>query len=108
MGGSGAFLRPVSPRQMTCVYGEPMEWTPGETPVDDDWPILALEVKGKAIRLYDEEKGAFPRREAGAAVRLGWTDPLFNTRDNFEYIESRPRRRCVPDRQVPRQVGVGR
>jgi hypothetical protein len=88
-GGSGAFLRPVSPRQMTCVYGEPVEWTPGETPVDDDWPIFALEVKGKAIRLYDEEKVHFLGAKQVPQSALGWTDPLFNTRDNLEYIEAR-------------------
>ena len=32
-----------------------MEWVPGVTPVDDDWPILALEIRDKAIRLYDEQ-----------------------------------------------------
>jgi hypothetical protein len=89
MGGAGAFLRPVSPRQMTCVYGEPIEWTPGQTPVDDDWPILALEVKGRAIRLYDEEKVHFLGAKQVPQSALGWTDPLFNTRDNLEYIESR-------------------
>jgi hypothetical protein len=76
-GGAGAFLRPVSPRQMTCVYGEPMEWTPGETPVDDDWPIMALEVKGRAIRLYDEEKVHFLGAKQVPQSALGWTDPLF-------------------------------
>lgn len=89
MGGDGAFLRPVSPRQMTCVYGEPVEWTPGETPVDDDWPIMALEVKGKAIRLYDEESVHFLGVKQVPQSTLGWTDPVFSARDNFEYIEGR-------------------
>lgn len=85
----GAFLRAVSPRQMTCLYGEPVEWTPGETPVDDDWPILAVEVKGQAIRLYDEEKVHFLGVKNVPQSALGWTDPAYNHHDNFEYIEGR-------------------
>lgn len=88
-GTPGAFLRGLSPRQMTCLYGEPIESTPGETPVDDDWPIMALEMKGKAIRLYDEEKVHFLGVKQVPQSALGWKDPVFGTPDNFEYIDSR-------------------
>ena len=54
-GEPGAYVRCLTPRQMTCLYGEPVEWEPGVTPIDDDWPIIALEMKDKMVRLYDEE-----------------------------------------------------
>lgn len=92
MGGEkGAFVRALSPRQMTCLYGDPIEWTPGETPVDDDWPIMALEIKGAAIRLYDEESVHFIGVENVPQSTLGWTDPtLYGSADNFKYLEARP------------------
>lgn len=85
----GAYLRGLSPRQMTCLYGEPVEWVPGETPVDDDWPITALEMKDKAVRLYDEERVHFLGVKQVPQSALGWKDPLFGGVGNFEYIESR-------------------
>jgi hypothetical protein len=85
----GAFIRCLSPRQLTCMYGEPIEWTPGETPVDDDWPIMALEIKDYAIRLYDESKVHFIGAKMVPESGLGWSDPTYNKAENFEYIESR-------------------
>ncbi|OBK92385.1 hypothetical protein A5646_03530 [Mycobacterium sp. 1245499.0] len=89
-GGKGAFLRGLSPRQMTCLYGEPVEWVPGQTPVDDDWPILALEIKDKAIRLYDEENVYFIGVQTVPESALGWKDPSYLVVDNFKFIEGRP------------------
>lgn len=88
-GGSGAFIRGLSPRQMTTLYGEPVEWKPGETPVDDDWPILALEIKDKAIRLYDEEFVYFVGVENVPQSALGWKDPTYMLADNFTFIDQR-------------------
>lgn len=89
-GRKGAFIRPLSPRQMTCLYGEPMEWTPGITPVDDDWPILALEMKDKAIRLYDEEFVYFLGVRNVPRSALGWREPTYIDTNNFDFIEARP------------------
>ncbi len=86
----GAFIRCLSPRQMTALYGDPIEWVPGQTPVDDDWPITALEVKGQAIRFYDEESVHFLGIKNLPQSGLGWSDPLYSSKDNFEYIEGRP------------------
>lgn len=85
----GAFVRCLSPRQMTVLYGEPIEWTPGETPVDDDWPMMALEIKGNAIRFYDESKVHFIGVEQVPESAFGWTDPIYQGTDNFHYIEAR-------------------
>lgn len=89
-GQPGAYIRAMSPRQMTCLYGEPMEWEPGVTPVDDDWPILALEMKDKAIRLYDDEFVYFVGVQNVPQSALGWQDPLFGGAGNFEYLDKRP------------------
>jgi hypothetical protein len=88
-GQPGAYIRAMSPRQMTCLYGEPVEWKPGETPVDDDWPISALEMRGNAIRFYDEEAVHFLGVKNVPQSALGWKDPLYGGPGNFEYIERR-------------------
>ena len=86
---SGVYLRALSPRQMTVLYGEPVPWQPGETPIDDDWPIMALEIKDQAIRLYDEESVHFIGVKYVPESALGWKDPMYNNIHNFEYIEAR-------------------
>jgi len=88
-GELGAFIRCLSPRQMTCLYGDPIEWQPGVTPIDDDWPIVALEIRDKSVRLYDEEKVHFIGVQQVPESALGWTDPLYSGYGNFEYLESR-------------------
>ncbi|WNM74097.1 portal protein [Mycobacterium Phage Nergal] len=88
---NGAFIRPLTPRKLTALYGEPIEWTPGVTPVDNDWPISALEINGNAIRLYDEEVVHFiGAQRAPQESALGWKDPEYSHIDNFRYIEARP------------------
>lgn len=88
--GSAAFIRGRSARQMTALYGEPLEWDPrAGGPVDDDWPIMALEVRGPMIRLYDEEKVHFVGTKAQPQTTLGWRDPTYMSVNNFEYIEGR-------------------
>ena len=89
-GQPGAYIRGMSPRQMTALYGEPIEWVPGVTPVDDDWPIIALEMKDQMIRLYDEQFVHFIGVKQLPQSALGWTDPLYGGLPNFEYIEARP------------------
>lgn len=90
-GAQGAFIQGRSARQMTALYGEPMQWNPlsGTAPVDDDWPLLALEVQGPMIRLYDEEKVHFIGVKAQPATSLGWKDPNYWAGNNFNYIEGR-------------------
>lgn len=85
----GALIRPLSPRKMTALYGEPIEWTPGLTPVDSDWPLMALEINGKAIRFYDNEFVHFIGVKHVPESTLGWKDPMYSSVDNFEYIEAR-------------------
>lgn len=87
---NAAFIRGVSPRQMTALYGEPMEWDPRrDSPVDDDWPIMALEVKGPMIRFYDEKTVHFIGTKSQPVSAMGWKDPSYINVNNFEYIEGR-------------------
>ena len=89
-GAPAAYVRGVSPRQMTAVYGERLEWDPRvEAPVDDDWPIMALEMNGAMIRFYDEEKVHFIGVKTVPHSALGWKEYTYNNTSNFEYIESR-------------------
>lgn len=84
------YMYPCSPREMTAVYGERMLWDPSSGgPVDDDWPIMALEVKGPIIRLYDESMVHFIGTKAQPTSSFGWADPVFLRVSNFEYIEGR-------------------
>ncbi|MFR9767064.1 phage portal protein [Nocardia sp. SC052] len=84
-------LRGASPRQMTALYGEPLEWDPRRGgPVDDAWPIYAMEMKGPHIRLYDEKLVHFiGAKNVPPQSGLGWTDPAYIKANNFEYIEAR-------------------
>lgn len=84
-------LRGASPRKMTALYGEPLEWDPrAGGPVDDAWPIYAMEMKGPHIRLYDEQVVHFiGAKQVPPQSALGWTDPAFSNANNFEYIEAR-------------------
>jgi hypothetical protein len=75
---------------MTAVYGERMVWDPTHGgPIDDDWPLHALEVNGNMIRLYDESDVHFIGVKSQPHSTLGWTDPSYLRAENFRYIESR-------------------
>lgn len=87
---NGVYLRGVSPRQMTALYGEPLEWDPrAGGPVDDDWPIVAMEMNGPMIRLYDEQNVHFIGVKSVPHSALGWKDASYLRPSNFEYIEGR-------------------
>ncbi|MBF6368416.1 phage portal protein [Nocardia puris] len=83
-------MRGVSPRQLTALYGEPLEWDPRRGgPVDDAWPIMAMEMKGPMVRLYDEQNVHFIGVKQVPQSALGWRDPAYLSVGNFEYIEGR-------------------
>jgi hypothetical protein len=65
----GAFIRGLSPRQMTACTGNPSSG-PRVTPVDDDWPIMALEIKG-GDPLLRRREGVLRRRGERPPVRFG-------------------------------------
>lgn len=88
--GSTVYWQPSSPRQMTAVYGERMVWNPKHGgPIDDDWPMHALEINGNMIRLYDERDVHFIGVKSQPHSTLGWADPTYLKSGNFEYVESR-------------------
>lgn len=63
-GDTGPVIHGYSPRRMTVMY---------QDPTIDEWPMLALDVNGPEIKLYDEEcvyligVESFPRSGLGAA-----------------------------------------
>ena len=87
---SAAYIRGVSPRQMTALYGDRMEWDPRvEAPVDDDWPIMALEMNGAMVRFYDETSVHFIGVKNVPQSALGWKEFAYHQANNFDYIEGR-------------------
>ncbi len=86
----GVYVRGVSPRQMTALYGDRLEWDPRvDSPVDDDWPLMALEMDGAMIRFYDESAVHFIGVKNMPQSSLGWREPVYLQASNFEWIESR-------------------
>ena len=108
-GEPGAYIRCLSPRQMTCLYGEPVEWEPGVTPIDDDWPIIALEIKDKMVRLYDEEQVHFIGVQNVPESALGWTRPAVRRVRQLRVHRGPPSRcRRLPGGAVPRSLAAQR
>ncbi|MBM7280356.1 phage portal protein [Gordonia rubripertincta] len=87
---SAAYIRGVSPRQMTALYGDRLEWDPRvDAPVDDDWPMMALEMNGSMVRFYDEKSVHFIGVETVPHSALGWKELTYSRASNFKYLESR-------------------
>lgn len=81
----------VSPRQMTAVYGEAHAW-PGESGVSSEWPIIALEVKGNRLKLYDEESIYYLGAHKLPVDPLAWKAKEFSGLANLKLIERREHR----------------
>ena len=89
-GQSSVVIRGHSTRQLTVLIDDRADWGPTDGPVDDTWPIIALEQKGDMLRLYDEESVHFLGVKAQPRSVLGWTETTYNNTSNIEYIEARP------------------
>ncbi|QGU03110.1 Phage portal protein, SPP1 Gp6-like [Corynebacterium kalinowskii] len=81
----------VSPRQMTAVYGEAHAW-PGESGVSSEWPIIALEIKGNRLKLYDEEAVYYLGAHKLPIDPLAWKEKEFSGLSNLKLIERREHR----------------
>lgn len=83
-------IRGVSPVRMTALYGEPVEWLADDGgPVDDDWPIMAVEIRDQSIRLYDDEYVYFFGAKSAPSTATGWAQSLYRHQRNLEFIEKR-------------------
>jgi hypothetical protein len=66
-GDTGPVIEGISPRRMTAIYADP---------TIDDWPMMALDVNGPMLKLYDEEMvyhigvEKYPLSGLGAQVRI--------------------------------------
>jgi hypothetical protein len=81
-GTAGPAWTPRSPLTMTALY---------QDPTVDEWPMLALDVDGSMIRLYDEEAVYFIGKENQPRSSFGWTSqyPVQPVPD-LTFIEARP------------------
>ncbi len=82
-GTNGPVWRPRSPLAMTALY---------QDPTVDEWPMLALDVDGPMLRLYDEEAVYFVGREPQPRSTYGYASsswPLQQPAD-LTFIEARP------------------
>lgn len=96
VGGNAApLITGVSPRHMTAYYGEAYAW-PGESGVASEWPILALEVKGNRMRLFDEEKIYYIGAIETPQEIKDWAAHPWNTAQNLQLIEARDHTAGVP------------
>lgn len=95
-GSKGPSTQGLSPRRLTAVYGDP---------AGDEWPMMALDVNGRMLKLYDETsvyyigienapRGTF--QQDGQISPDGQIDPDMHTalfaslrKGDLAYIESR-------------------
>ena len=83
-GDIGPVITGYSPRQMTAVY---------QNPSRDEWPMLALEVDGNMLRLYDEEAVYYLGDENGPRSGLSASSTSSFGLPNlggWRFIEARP------------------
>ncbi len=80
-GDRGPAFHGYSPRQMTALY---------QDSVNDEFPMLALEVDGSLIRLFDEERVWYIGAE-NEKPRSGFANTVTQSiGPKFDYIEDRP------------------
>lgn len=87
--GDDVVIQGVSPRRMTALYGERLSRS-GATPVDDDFPEVAVEVHGDSLRVYDEENVYFFGVQETPLFDRQWVDSAYLRPTNFQFIEARP------------------
>lgn len=77
-----------SPRLMVAYYGDSSGF-PGMEASSDEYPILALEVSGKQLRLFDEAYVYYFGAERVPNVPEGWLDRGYYSAANLQFIEAR-------------------
>lgn len=79
-GDTGPAIKGRSPIEMTAIY---------EDPTVDDWPMMALEVRGPMMRLYDETSVYFIGIENFPLSGLGASTLLVPNIQDWKYLEKR-------------------
>lgn len=77
-----------SPRRMVAYYGGQIG-LPGSAAVTDEFPILAMEIDRRHIRLYDENHVYFFGIQNKPEFPSQWLERAFHTEGNLPFIESR-------------------
>lgn len=88
--GGGARIGVHSPRRLVAFYGEPLAW-PGEGAANsEEYPIIALEIQGRHLRLFDETDIHYFGVEHLPGDPLAWSERRYLSDANLPYLESRP------------------
>lgn len=77
-----------SPRRMVTFYGDPIG-LPGSSAVTDEYPMLAMEVDRRHLRLIDEEYVYYYGVENAPTDPAGWWDRAYFGAANLPFIERR-------------------
>jgi hypothetical protein len=78
-GDTAPVIKGFSPLEMTAIY---------QDPTIDDWPMMALEVRGPMMRLYDEEAVYFIGVENYPVSGLG-ASTLIPPQGQWKFLEAR-------------------
>lgn len=88
--GGAARIGVHSPRRLVAFYGEPFAW-PGEGDASsEEFPIIALAIQGRHLRLYDETNVYYFGAEHVPGDPLAWSASHYLTDANLPYLEARP------------------
>lgn len=77
-----------SPRRMVAYYGDTVG-LPGKEATADEYPILALEVGQRHLRLFDEQYVYYFGVQHKPALVRGWLDNTYFSAENLPFIEAR-------------------
>ncbi|OWO24051.1 hypothetical protein AY535_08620 [Corynebacterium diphtheriae bv. gravis] len=86
--GGGVRINTHSPRRMVTFYGEPMG-LPGLDASADEYPILAMEIGCKHLRLFDESHVYYFGINRKPNSPLLWTDQTYMGAGNLPFLEIR-------------------
>lgn len=77
-----------SPRRMVTYYGDTVG-LPGRPAMADEYPIIALEVGNRHMRLFDETHVYYFGIQRVPGFTRGWLESAYLSPDNLTFIEAR-------------------
>lgn len=87
-GGAAVRIDVHSPRRMVTFYGDALG-LPGRPASSDEFPILALEIGRKHMRLFDEQHVYYFGIQRSPVGVSGWLDRSYFSAENLPFIEAR-------------------
>jgi hypothetical protein len=82
-GARGPIWSPRSPLTVTALYADP---------IADEWPMMAVDVDGQMVKLYDEEQVYFFGRQNAPSPFVGYAAGGYAAQpaSGYDFIDSRP------------------